>query len=406
METRCGSLHRLIQKAVMMLIVCISLLFYVIGVHTRYYQRLLTIIGSLKEADPVIQQQVLGALFCNNNHVEDGLYVLMKNGYYQQGQRFLYVDPFIISIMIVFIAIIFSILFLFKRNSLKKANELEYELNYLKEELEHYLFDDSFNRNDQYNECNFLLDRLEQKVYDVNKLKESEIEHVITFHQNIIHQINTPLNTIKFLTEQLANQGILNQEYQNTIQYAIERAAGLAHTYLRSSKMDAGKVVFECEEIQLHDLIEDIFKMLDITAKYFHMTLCNQCQNLIIYADEGWITEAIANIVKNAIENAGEDKKVVVSSKEMFDKVVIYIEDNGDASNFIDEVMFERFESSKTGIGIGLHLCKQIIEKHLGEITVERSSLGGLCFFISLPKYGVKQKTSWREKNENGYRND
>lgn len=404
METGCNSLYRLICKAVKMLIIFISLLFYVFGVHIHYYQRTLTIIGALKEVDPIIQQQVLAALFLNIDHVEDGLYVLMKNGYYRQGQKVLFVDPCIIILTLIFIAIIFFILFLYKKKSLKKAKKLEREMNYLKNELEHYLFDDCFNRNDNYKECNYLLDRLEQKVYDVNKLKETEIERVMIFHQNIIHQINTPLNTIELLTEQLANQGILNQEYQDIIQYAIDRAASLAHTYLRSSKMDAGKVVFECEEIQLHDLIEDIFKMLDITAKYFHTTLCNQCQNSIIYADEGWITEAITNIVKNAIENAGEDKKVIVSSKEMFDKVALYIEDNGDASNFIDEVMFERFESSKTGIGIGLHLCKQIIEKHLGEITVERSTIGGLCFIITLPKYSSKQKINWREKSENSCR--
>lgn len=398
METGCGSLHRLIQKAVMMLIVCISLLFYVIGVHTHYYYQTLTIIGALKEADPVTQQQVLGALFCNNNHVENGLYVLMKNGYYRQGQRFLYVDSFIITLTLIFICIIFFILFLYKRNSLKKANELECELNYLKEELEHYLFNNSFSRNDQYKECNFLLDRLEQKVYDVNKLKETEIEQVITFHQNIIHQINTPLNTIKLLTEQLANQGVLNQENYDTIQYAIDRAASLAHTYLRSSKMDAGKVVFEYEEIRLYDLVEDIFKMLDFTAKYFYAMLCNQCQNLIIYADESWITEAIMNIVKNAIENAGEKKIVVVSSKETNEHIYILIEDNGNVDVFANEVIFERFESSKTGIGIGLHLCKQIIEKHLGEITVERSLLGGLCFIVSLPKNSLKQKMILEEK--------
>lgn len=305
----------------------------------------------------------------------------------------------------MFIIVVLIILVLTKKNSLKKANELECELIYLKEELEHYLFDDCFNRNAQYRECNYLLDRLEQKVYDVNKLKESEIERVMTFHQNIIHQINTPLNTIKILTEQLAAEGLLDQESQDTIQYAINRAAGLAHTYLRSSKMDAGKVVFEYEEILLFDLVEDIFRLLKITANHFHTTLCNQCQNSVIYADEGWITEAIANIVKNAIENAGEDKKVVVSSKEMFDKVIICIEDDGGVDVFIDEIMFERFESSKTGIGIGLHLCKQIIEKHLGNITVERSTLGGLCFIISLPKYSSKWKINLEEKNENSYRN-
>lgn len=397
METRCSSLHRLIIKAVMMLIICISLLFYAFSVHMHYYRWMLNVIGSLKNVDSEMQQQVLNLIFHKNNMIEDGINVLMKNGYYWQGQKELFVDPFIIILNVIFIFIIFFILFLYKKNSLKKANELKCELNYLKEELEHYLFDDCFNRNDDYRECNYLLDRLEQKVYDVNKLKETEIEQVMTFHQNIIHQINTPLNTIKILTDQLAIQGILDQTCQDTIQYAVDRAAGLAYTYLRSAKMDAGKVVFEYEEIRLYDLVEDVFKMLDISAKYFCATLVNRCQNLIIYADESWITEAIMNIVKNAIENAGENKIVLVSSKETSEQIYILIEDNGEVDFFSNEGMFERFESSKTGIGIGLHLCKQIIEKHLGEITVERSSLGGLCFIITLPKYNSKQKMNLEE---------
>lgn len=392
METRCHSLHRLIHKAVMMLIVCISLLFYVIGIHTYYYQRTLTIIGGLKGTDSVTQQKILNVLFNNQNQVEDGLYVLMKNGYYRQGQKALYIDPFVIILTILFLFIVFIILFLYRKDSLKKASDLASELNYLKDELEHYLFNDYFNRNDQYKECNFLLDRLEQKVYDVNKLKDSEIERVIFFHQNIVHQINTPLNTIKLLVDQLGNQGLLDQQVLDTIYYAINRTSGLTHTYLRSSKMDAGKVVFECEEIQLFDLIEDIIKLLGITANHFHTNLYNQCENIIIYADESWITEAITNIVKNAIENAGENKTVIISSKETLDKVIVYIEDNGIGDVSIDDIMFERFESSKTGIGIGLHLCKQIIEKHLGEITVDRSALGGLRFIISLPKYNQKRK--------------
>lgn len=392
METRCCSLYRLKYKAVKMLIIISSLLFYVIGIHIHYYQRTLSFIGSLENVDSSIQQQVLNHIFRNDNLFKEGIHVLMKNGYYRQGQVFLFVDFFVVFLTIVFIFIVFTILYINKRHSLKKAYELERELDYLKEELEYFLFNGTIDRNDKYDSCNYLLDRLEQRVYDVNELNASELERMMTFHQNIIHQINTPLNIIKISTEQLALQGKVEQEYLDTIQYAVDKAAGLAYTYMRSSKMDAGKAFLEYEEIQLFDLIEDIFDLLKVTAKHFQSILINRCKQSMIYADESWITEAITNIVKNAIENAGEEKVVIVSSEEDKDKVYIYIEDNGDADIIVDEVLFERFESSKTGIGIGLHLCKQIIERHLGEITVERSPMGGLRFIIILPKINQKLK--------------
>lgn len=401
METGCSSLHRLRYKAVKALIIVLSLLFYVVGMHTHYYQRTLTVIGALREAEPEVQQQALHSLFENTGDTEDGIYVMMKSGYHYQGQTALYIDIFVIVLTVGFAAIVFMILQYYKRSSSQKAYMLENELNYLKEEVEHFLYGSEITRKDGYEACNYLLDRLEQKVYDVNELNESELGRMMTFHQNIIHQIYTPLNTIKLLTEQLAQENAIEKSYQETMNYAVDKAARLAYIYMRASKMDAGKVILEYEELQLHDLIEDIFKLLKITADHFNASLINQCDDSIIYADEAWIKEVITNIVKNAIENAGDGKTVMVSSMSTSESVRIFIDDNGDADVIVDEVVFERFESSKTGIGIGLHLCKQIVEKHLGKITVERSPLGGLRFVIELPKYSHKQKIELEEKDEN-----
>ncbi len=58
-------------------------------------------------------------------------------------------------------------------------------------------------------------------------------------------------------------------------------------------------------------LIEDIFKLLKVQAEYFQTELVNNCENLIFYGDIVWIGEAISNIIKNAIENAGMWKKVI-----------------------------------------------------------------------------------------------
>lgn len=406
MEAGCSSLHRLRHKAVKALIIVLSLLFYVIGIHAHYVHRMITVIGALKDTDAHTQQQVLHALFENTGEMKDGFYVLMKNGYHSQGRLALYIDSYVIILTIGYAAILFIVLYCYKKSSSKKAYQLEQELNYLKDEVEHFLYGSEITRKDVYESCNYLLDRLQQKVYDANAVNESELERMMTFHQNIIHQIYTPLNTIKLLTEQLASQNAIDKSYQDTMNYAVEKAARLAYIYMRASKMDAGKVLLEYEELQLHELIEDIFKLLKTTADYFHTSLINRCDQSVIYADGSWIKEAFSNIVKNAIENAGEGKQVVVSSTDSPTEVCIYIDDDGDADVIVDEVIFERFESSKTGIGIGLHLCKQIVEKHLGKITVERSPLGGLRFVIVLPKYSHKQKMDLEEKDENDCTDD
>ena len=96
METRRSSLQRLNKKAVRIIIIFLSLLFYVIGMHFYYYQKTLSIIGSLKTSEPIVQQQALNSLFTRASGIEDGIYILMKNGYYHYGQFVLFFDPFVL----------------------------------------------------------------------------------------------------------------------------------------------------------------------------------------------------------------------------------------------------------------------------------------------------------------------
>lgn len=402
METRRSSLQRLNKKAVRIIIIFLSLLFYVVSMHFYYYQKTLSIIGSLKTSESIVQQQVLNSLFTKKYGIEDGIYVLMKNGYYHHGRLVLFVDPIIIVITLLYILIVFFILLIYKRYAYQKAVEIQNELNYVLEELEHFVYKGKINRKDQYEKCNYILDRLKNRLQDTQSYNQEMFSTMIKTHQDIIHQIKTPLNVIKIWAEQFELQGKITRSEFDTINYAIEKATGLANTYMRASKFDAGKVQFENEKINLYELIEDIFKLLKVQAEYFQTKLINNCDNVTIFGDIVWLSEAISNIIKNAIENAGMCKKVFVSSKLVENKIQIIVEDNGNANELVDHISFERFESSKTGIGIGLHLCKEIIERHLGEISVEQSILGGLKFSIVLPKYEQKKKVEL----ENYYEDD
>lgn len=323
MESRCCLMHRL-KKAVRASLVLLSLLFYVFGLHVHYVNRTVTAIGALKDSEPEVQQQALHYIMSGETNTRDGEYVLMKNGYHRGGKRFLLLDPYVIVYTAIYITIVFITIKMIKKSSQKKSYMLEDELSYLKEELEHFLFSSEITRKDQYEECNYILDRLEQRVYDVNELNETELNKMITFHQDIIHQINTPLNTIKLIIDFLSDQGAVDSESQKILNYSINKAAGLAHVYMRASKMDAGKVKFTYEKISVRDLTEEILTMLKTHAEFNQITLSNFCDDSFIYADSAWMKEAISNIVKNAIENAGMGNKVQISSCQE-DEVVPYV---------------------------------------------------------------------------------
>lgn len=401
MEAGCYSLHRLKYGAVITLILVCSLLFYIICMNLYFYGRTLEIIGILRYVNQDIQQQALFNLFTGSIGVEDGKYVLMKNGYQFSGQFHLFFDTFFIGISMAYLGLMIYGIHFYKNNIKRQINRKDKELHYMKTEIEHFLFGAVIDRDDTYKECNYLLDRLEQKIRDINQLNEKDLSRIISFHQNIIHQINTPLNTIKILIEHLYVQGDVDKDYLENMNYAIEKASDLANLYLRSSKIDTGKVIYHFEDNNLHELIDEIFINLHIYANYYGSTLINKCENVTIYVDSLWFKEAVENIIKNSIENSGENSKITISSYMINYCAYIRIDSSDNIGKFINDINFERFESSKSGIGIGLHLCKQIIEAHLGEILVEQNEIGGLGFIIRLPKQIHKRKVDWRIKNEN-----
>lgn len=401
METRCHSLHRLKYRAVIALIIVCSLLFYIICMNLYFYSQTLKVIGILRYVDQGIQQQVLYDLFTDSIEIEDGKYVLMKNGYQFSGQLHLIFNKYFIGISIGYLLLMIFGLYLYKNNKQKQIKIKEEELNYLKTELEHFLFGAKINRNDNYRECNYLLDRLEKRLLDMNQLNKDDLNRMIIFHQNIIHQINTPLNTIKILIEYLYTQGDINKEYLDNMNYAIKKASDFSRIYLKSSKIDMGKVKYHFESINLYELIQEIFINLKVYANYYNSVLINKCDKSIINADSLWMKEAIENVIKNSIENSGNNNEIIVSSFTANNSVFIRVDSEGNTSNNINNISFERFESSKSGIGIGLHLCRQIIEAHLGEINVENNEIGGLGFIIKLPKFVQKKKIEWGKEDEN-----
>lgn len=392
METGCHSLHRLKHKAVIALIIVFSLLFYIFCMHFHYYHQVLEIVGVLRDVEKNIQQEALYDMFNGYLDVDDGKYVLMKNGYQFSGQYFLFFDLFTISISVGYFSIVLFMLFLYKNYEKRKINRIESELIYLKAETEHFLFGSKITRNNSYKECNYLLDRLEQRLHEMSHINRDELDRMMSFHQNIIHQINTPLNTIKILIEYLYNEGKIEKDYLDNMNYAINKAADLAHIYLRISKFDSGKVKYSFERIELYGMIEEIYLALKIYADYHHITLVNKCDDSIIYADAVWIKEAIENIVKNVIEHMEEKCSIVIKSKTINDFTVVYIDDNSSLFINISSIDFERFQSSQSGIGIGLHLCKQIIQTHLGDLLVEQSPFGGVRFVIKIPNKPQKNK--------------
>jgi signal transduction histidine kinase len=114
-------------------------------------------------------------------------------------------------------------------------------------------------------------------------------------------------------------------------------------------------------------------------------------KGILIKGDLGWLSQALQNILKNCMESAGESGilKIVCVDNPLYTELIIHDSGGGIAKEDLP-CLFDRFyrgkNSSTTGYGIGLALCKMIITRQGGIITAKNHPQGGAVFAIRFPK--------------------
>ena len=111
----------------------------------------------------------------------------------------------------------------------------------------------------------------------------------------------------------------------------------------------------------------------------------------MVYGDDSQLTSLLQNLIENAIKFSQEQPKVRISSKRKGNWAVFTIQDNGIGMDMKDTdkifAVFHRLHSKSEypGTGIGLALCKKIVERHGGRIWVESEPGKGSTFYFTLP---------------------
>lgn len=202
---------------------------------------------------------------------------------------------------------------------------------------------------------------------------------------NIAHQIKTPITAISLSVQTIQKEYSKKQLEQ--IQKQLFRLTHLEEALLILSRLDAGTLVLQKEEI-------DVFTVLVLAAdnlqELFEQSRTSvdipELGEMAIIADLDWTMEAVINLMKNCMEhNIGGTIHCTYEQNSLYTKILIWDEGDG----FIKEDMphlFERFyrgyHASEGGIGIGLALSKEIIERQNGTIRAMNVPNGGACFEI------------------------
>ena len=220
---------------------------------------------------------------------------------------------------------------------------------------------------------------------------------------NIAHQIKTPITAISLAVQrmkqnlgyaaskQMADHNIPEQEESRTaleqVEKQLSRLTYLEEALLVLSRLDAGALVLRKEET-------DVFTLLVLAADNLQ-ELClssgtsieiPEQGEMLIPVDMDWTMEAVMNLMKNGIEhNKGGTVHCSYARNPLYTEILIWDNGEGFAKEDLPH-LFERFyrgaNAGEGGIGIGLALTKEIIERQNGTVRAQNRPEGGACFEI------------------------
>ena len=235
-------------------------------------------------------------------------------------------------------------------------------------------------------------------IDDITHLKLLD-EMKSTFVSMVSHEIRGPLSTIlsqiKILMDGLAGElGPKQADILGKISRKVEGLVELSNELLDLSRIEAGLIVQDKQQVQLMDILESLVEFIQARAKEKNIFLSLEKVDLpLINADIKSMEEVFSNLITNAIIYSPEGGEITVRGEVKGGFVGISISDTG-YGIAPDEIprIFERFYRAKTektrnivGTGLGLPIVKSIVEAHNGTVRVESEEGVGSTFYVRLP---------------------
>lgn len=235
-------------------------------------------------------------------------------------------------------------------------------------------------------------------IRDVTREREQE-EQRSTFISVISHELQTPIAIIKGYASTLARADARWEP--NTLRsrlVAIEEEADrlnkLVGNLLYASRIQANGLQMDVAALDLGPLVQKVVRRLHAKSKEVEITLDIPDNLPAVMADRERIEEVLQNLLDNAIKYSPRELVVHISIHATGEEVVVSVRDTGMGISLRDqEQVFERFHrvgdsraQSTPGAGLGLYICRAIVEAHGGRIWVESTLREGSTFSFSLPR--------------------
>lgn len=355
----------------------------------------------LKEIIPVIT----GKSIASEENIKEGKKILSL---YSYGDSLSYkYNPLIGNIankyifLIILIALITLIILIV--GFIYLINPLFKEIKYLTYRAETIVENKAINKNKDHRYKGSLekfilkFEMMEERIYNnIDLLKEEKL-NLKNIINDISHQLKTPLMALSMYNEILKDHREMESNdvdnFINLSNEQLERMDWLVKTLLKYARLESNVVDYNKEKFSLNNTIEESINPLIVKAEKKNQRLTFKAENEVyLYHDRKWISEALSNIIKNAIEHTDIGGNIEVGVQETPITVRVWIKDNGEGIEESEmKKIFNRFYKGQnslnpTSIGIGLCLSKSIVKSHNGDITVESKVGEGSTFYVTFIK--------------------
>ncbi|MBL7829998.1 MAG: HAMP domain-containing histidine kinase, partial [Saprospiraceae bacterium] len=220
------------------------------------------------------------------------------------------------------------------------------------------------------------------------------------FLYTVTHEIRTPLTSIRAMAEILHDHSDMEedkrQHFLASIIREIERLSHLITQVLNLERFENGKNRLQLVSVDLNEIVRDSMAAFSVMASETKTELVSQIPDSmhLLRCDQNLIRQVLDNLLSNAFKALpAADRKIVVSLYENQEEITVTVEDNGKGiPKELHELVYDKFFQAKNqtlkkpeGSGLGLSICKKIIELHGGKIWVVSDIEKGAKFAFTLP---------------------
>jgi two-component system sensor histidine kinase GlrK len=231
-----------------------------------------------------------------------------------------------------------------------------------------------------------------QRLGELDQMKKDFVSHVS-------HDLKGPLastrETVHILLEEIP--GPLNEKQRRLLGLCLkssERLSGMIGNLLDVSRMEAGMMDYKIESCDLIPLARNAASELEGLAreKKLELVVDSTVPEMRVDCDQGRITQVISNLIENAIKFSPVSSKALVRIEANGEYAILSVRDRGPGVPMLSRTrIFDRFHQVNPGkkikgqsVGLGLAICRTIVEAHGGSIWVEDNPGGGSVFFMKI----------------------